>query len=92
MPTWSRPSTRTCSSITGDFISNSMVFLPGCVEELDRVPTRYGAFATLGNHERWYGKLGELRAVFRRHRIRLLVNSHEVIQTGEGAFRSRGDR
>ncbi len=76
--------------ITGDFISNSMVFLPGCVEELDRVPTRYGTFATLGNHERWYGKLGEVRAVFRRHRMKLLVNSHERIETGEGPFAIAG--
>jgi hypothetical protein len=76
--------------ITGDFISNSMVFLPGCIEELDRVRTRYGAFATLGNHERWYGKSGELRAAFRGCGIRLLVNSHEVIQTGQGPFAVAG--
>ncbi len=76
--------------ITGDFISNSMVFLPGCIEELERVKTRYGAFASLGNHERWYGKPAELRAAFRHHGIKLLVNSHEVIRTGEGPFAVAG--
>ena len=47
--------------LTGDFISNSMEFLPGCVEEMARVRARYGTFATLGNHENWYGRLKGLR-------------------------------
>jgi predicted MPP superfamily phosphohydrolase len=76
--------------ITGDFISNSMAFLPGCIEELERVKARYGAFATLGNHERWYGKWIDLRPVFRRRGIRLLVNSHEVVRTEQGAFAIAG--
>ncbi len=76
--------------ITGDFISNSMAFLPDCIEELDRVETRYGTFATLGNHERWYGKPAELRAAFRHCGIRLLVNRHEVIHTGQGPLAVAG--
>jgi len=76
--------------ITGDFISNSMAFLPACIEELEKVRTRYGALATLGNHERWYGKWSDLRLAFRRCGIRLLVNSHEVIHTEQGAFAVAG--
>lgn len=70
--------------LTGDFISNSMSFLPGCAEEMARVRARYGTFATLGNHEHWFGKLREIRAVFRQHRIALLNNAHRVIRTEQG--------
>lgn len=70
--------------LTGDFISNSLEFLPGCVEELARVRTRYGTFATLGNHENWYGRVSGLRAVFRKYGIPLLVNAHQVIETEQG--------
>jgi hypothetical protein len=70
--------------LTGDFISNSMSFLPGCLEEMARVRARYGTFATLGNHEHWFGRLREIRAIFRRHAIRLLNNAHQVLRTVQG--------
>jgi predicted MPP superfamily phosphohydrolase len=76
--------------LTGDYISNSLVFLPGCLEEMARVRARYGTFATLGNHEHWYGELGELRAIFREHRIPLLHNSHHLIETEQGPFAVAG--
>ncbi len=77
-------------ALTGDFISNSMVFLPDCMEEMVRVRARYGTFATLGNHERWYGRLGELQKMFRRYRVPLLVNAHQVIKTEQGPFAVAG--
>lgn len=70
--------------LTGDFISNSMSFLPGCAEEMARVRARYGTFATLGNHEHWFGTLREIQAVFQRHGISLLNNSHRVIRSEQG--------
>ncbi len=70
--------------LTGDYVSNSMVFFPGCVEELARVRARHGTFATLGNHEHWYGRLGAIRAAFRQHGILLLNNAHAAIQTEQG--------
>ena len=76
--------------ITGDFISNSMAFLPGCLEEIIRVQARYGTFATLGNHERWYGRLNELQRTFRRYQIPLLVNAHQAIKTEQGVFAVAG--
>ena len=72
--------------LTGDFISNSMSFLPGCAAEMARVRARYGTFATLGNHEHWFGTLPEIQTVFDRHGISLLNNSHRVIRTGQGPF------
>ncbi len=76
--------------LTGDFISNSMSFLPGCVEEMARVRARYGTFATLGNHEHWYARPQEVRAVFRQHKIPVLDNAHRVIQTEQGPFAVAG--
>ncbi len=73
-------------ALTGDFISNSMSFLPGCVEEMARVRAPYGTFATLGNHEHWYGTVREIQAILRRHGIVLLNNAHRMIRTEQGLF------
>ena len=76
--------------LTGDYISNSMVFLPGCLEEISRVRARYGTFATLGNHEHWYGDVGEIEAFFSQYRIPLLINAHELIHSEHGDFAVAG--
>jgi len=76
--------------ITGDFISNSMAFLPACVEEMARVRARFGTFATLGNHEHLWGNAGEVEAEFRRRGIPVLTNAHTVVRTIEGPFAVAG--
>jgi predicted MPP superfamily phosphohydrolase len=76
--------------LTGDFISNSMVFLPGCVEEMARVRARYGTFATLGNHEHLWGKPSEVQAILREHGILLLNNMHQLIPSVQGPFAIAG--
>ncbi len=70
--------------LTGDYISNSIAFLPGCLEEMTRINARYGTFATLGNHEHWYAGMEELQAIFRKHGVPLLQNEHRVIRTADG--------
>jgi hypothetical protein len=72
--------------LTGDFISNSISFLPRCLEEMALVQARYGTFATLGNHEHWFGNMSELRTIFKQYGIQLLQNSHQLVQTEHGAF------
>jgi uncharacterized protein len=76
--------------LTGDFISNSMAFLPACVEEMARVRPRYGTFATLGNHEHLWGRPKEVQACFETHGIPLLNNAHTVIQSAQGPFAVAG--
>ena len=76
--------------LTGDFISNSMVFLPGCLREMARVRSRFGTFACLGNHEYMSGSLSDLQAAFAEHRIPLLINAHRVIHTERGRFAVAG--
>lgn len=76
--------------LTGDYVSNSIAFLPGCLEEMARVRARWGTFATLGNHEHWVAGVSELRDIFERHRIALLQNEHRVIATDQGPFAVAG--
>lgn len=76
--------------LTGDYISNSIKFLPGCVEEMSRVRARYGTFAVMGNHECWYGRQSEVLAMFRQHRITFLLNTHKVIRSEPGVFAVAG--
>jgi hypothetical protein len=76
--------------LTGDYISNSTVFFPGFAEEMARVRTPYGTFATMGNHEHWYGEIGYYRPIFEANRIHLLQNEHRVIQTEGGAVAVAG--
>jgi predicted MPP superfamily phosphohydrolase len=76
--------------LTGDYISNSTVFFPGFVEEMARVQSCYGTFATMGNHEHWCGELSYYRDLFERHGIRLLQNTHQVIQADQNTFAVAG--
>ena len=76
--------------ITGDFISNSISFLPGCLEEMARVRARYGTLATLGNHEHWYGSLNEIQTIFHQYHIPILNNAHQKIRTEQGLFAVAG--
>ena len=55
-----------------------------------RVRARYGTFATMGNHERWYGRQKDILAIFRQHRITFLLNAHRLIQTGQGPLAVAG--
>jgi len=70
--------------LTGDFISNSVAYLPACVKEMARVRARYGSFAVLGNHEHWYGKPEAVIAIFEAEGIPVLQNIHRVLETDRG--------
>ena len=76
--------------LTGDYISNSTVFFPGFVEEIACVQVRYGTFATMGNHENWYGDRSYYEVMLREHGIQLLQNAHQIIGTEQGPFAVAG--
>lgn len=76
--------------LTGDYITNSIKFLPECVEEIARIRPGYGTFAIMGNHESWLVRPSEIQALFRQHLITLLLNTHRVIQTPAGYFAVAG--
>lgn len=70
--------------LTGDFISNSIAYLPPCVKEMARVQARYGSFAVLGNHEHWYATPDKVIAVFEAAGIPVLQNAHRILETDGG--------
>src|SRR5207244_8469637 len=41
--------------VTGDIVHNSPAFARQAAEAIASIPTRYGAFACLGNHDFWAG-------------------------------------
>jgi len=65
---------------TGD-ISDDLVQLPAVLDKLAALSPRLGCYATLGNHEHFRG-LAQVRAVFDRSPIPLMVNEHTVIKVG----------
>ncbi len=76
--------------LTGDFISNSMSFLPGCLEEVIRVRSRYGTFAVTGNHDHWFWDMSKLQRIFRRYKVPILLNEHRIISTDLGRLAVAG--
>jgi predicted MPP superfamily phosphohydrolase len=76
--------------LTGDYISNSTVFFPGFAAEMGRVRTRLGTFATLGNHENWYGARGYYREVLKQNGIELLHNESRLFRAGRERFAVAG--
>ena len=76
--------------LTGDYISNSTVFFPGFAAEMAHVRTPLGTFATLGNHENWYGERRYFRDVFERHGIHLLQNENRIFRAGREQFALAG--
>ncbi|MCU0563332.1 MAG: metallophosphoesterase [Desulfobacterales bacterium] len=76
--------------LTGDYISNSTVFFPGFAAEMGRVRTRLGTYATLGNHENWYGRRVYYRQELERQGIELLQNEHRLFRAGRERFAVAG--
>ena len=76
--------------LTGDFVSNSITFLPECVKAMASVRTTHGIFACLGNHDNWYGHQEKIKEAFSRCAIRLLVNENTLIDTPSGPFAVSG--
>jgi len=76
--------------LTGDYITNSVAFLPECLEQMARIKARYGTFATLGNHDHWYARPADVTALFHQYRIPLLHNTHRIIETARGPFAVAG--
>lgn len=77
--------------LTGDYITNATIFFPGFAEEMGRIRPPLGTYATLGNHEHWYGEVDYYRTVLERHGIVLLQNANRVLRTrGGGRFALAG--
>lgn len=70
--------------MTGDYVSSSIHFLPDCLAEVNRIRTKYGTYACLGNHEHFHGDMEYLGRTFLKYEISLLNNSHRIVNTSDG--------
>ncbi|MBS1813040.1 MAG: metallophosphoesterase [Acidobacteria bacterium] len=67
--------------LTGDYVSHSPDFIPGCARALGHLRAKHGVYAVLGNHDHWTdGAL--MRAALEAHDIRVLCNEHVRIEQG----------
>ena len=65
--------------LTGDYVSHSVDFIPGCARALGQLKAKHGVFAVLGNHDHWTdGQL--MKTALEAQGIRVLCNENERIE------------
>ncbi len=70
--------------LTGDYVSHSVDFIPGCARALGHLQAKHGVFAVLGNHDHWTdGQL--MKTALEAQGIRVLCNENERIEK-DGAY------
>ena len=65
--------------ITGDFVSNSVKYIPECSSGLKQMTAPYGVYGCLGNHD-YYTGAKEVRIQMESIGINMLVNSSEELE------------
>jgi uncharacterized protein len=75
--------------ITGDFVTQSPVFIEPVSEMLGRLRAPLGVFGVLGNHDFRAGA-ERVSAALRRHGIQLLRNQHRELRHRGASFRLAG--
>jgi hypothetical protein len=61
--------------LTGDYVSHSPDFIPGCARALGHLRAKHGVFAVLGNHDHWTDGVLMKEALLAQG-IRVLCNEH----------------
>ena len=65
--------------LTGDYVSHSVDFIPGCARALGKLKAKHGVFAVLGNHDHWTdGQL--MKTALESHGIRVLCKACATTQ------------
>ncbi|MGH9768010.1 MAG: metallophosphoesterase [Blastocatellia bacterium] len=67
--------------LTGDYISHSRDYIPGCARALGRLRAAHGVFAVLGNHDHWTDG-AMMRESLTDQGIRVLCNESARIEKG----------
>lgn len=75
--------------LTGDFVTQSQVFIEPVCEQLADLHARHGVFAVLGNHDFRAGA-SQVTAALRRHGVQVLRNSHTHLERGGERIRLAG--
>lgn len=75
--------------LTGDYISHSTDYIPGCARALGRLQAPHGVYAVLGNHDHWTDGPATATA-FTDQGIRILTNENVRIELGAASIRLLG--
>jgi predicted MPP superfamily phosphohydrolase len=75
--------------LTGDYISHSRDYIPGCARALGQLCAPLGVFAVLGNHDHWTDGPA-MAAAFSGQGIRVLDNENLRIERGTSFIRLVG--
>ncbi|HQR32017.1 MAG TPA: metallophosphoesterase [Blastocatellia bacterium] len=75
--------------LTGDYISHSTDYIPGCARALSNLAAPHGVFAVLGNHDHWTDGPA-MESAFIQHGIRVLTNENVRIELGDASIRLLG--
>src|SRR5499426_1932102 len=68
-------------ALTGDYISHSRDYIPGCARALGKLRAAHGVFAVLGNHDHWTDG-AMMREALVRQGVRVLCNESARIEKG----------
>ena len=75
--------------LTGDYISHSRDYIPGCARALGGLRAAHGVFAVLGNHDHWTDG-AMMREELVRQGIRVLCNESTRIEKDFSSIRLAG--
>lgn len=75
--------------LTGDYISHSRDYIPGCARALGQLRARHGVFAIMGNHDHWTDAAA-MESAFVEHGVRVLTNENVRIELGDASIRLLG--
>jgi predicted MPP superfamily phosphohydrolase len=67
--------------VTGDIVHNSPAFARAAAEAIASIPSKYGAYACLGNHDFWAGP-DEVEKELERAGVRVLRNRGVLLERG----------
>ncbi|MCU0610640.1 MAG: metallophosphoesterase, partial [Candidatus Eisenbacteria bacterium] len=70
--------------LTGDYVTGRASYVWSCVEALGPIPSRFGTFAVLGNHD-WWTDAGVVRRALQR--IDAYVLSNDAVRLGHDGAR-----
>ncbi len=75
--------------LTGDYISHSRDYIPGCARALGGLQAPHGVFAVMGNHDHWTDA-EFMKSAFVAQGVRVLTNENTRIELGETSIRLLG--
>ncbi|MEK7831218.1 MAG: metallophosphoesterase, partial [Acidobacteriota bacterium] len=75
--------------LTGDYISHSRDYIPGCARALGGLQAPHGVFAIMGNHDHWTDGPA-MESAFIAQGIRVLTNENVKVELGDAFIQLLG--